>query len=101
MGKQFILLTELSNKSVLQKLAVSEETELSSDMKRKLLDDCGFWVRIQKITNILNPIVNMITVIESNTPQIHKIYSKFQDLELTLNKEIPALPLQKAEEKKF
>lgn len=97
----FCLQSMLSNKSVLQKLAVSEETELSSDMKRKLLDDCGFWVRIQKITNILNPIVNMITVIESNTPQIHKIYSKFQDLELTLNKEIPALPLQKAEEKKF
>ncbi|KAJ8867155.1 hypothetical protein PR048_033019 [Dryococelus australis] len=41
MGKQLILFTEfVSQKSILKKLAVSEEVELSSEMKRRLIDDC-------------------------------------------------------------
>lgn len=95
----FCLQSFLSNKSVLQKLAVSEEADLPSDMKRRLLDDNVFWVRVQKMTNILKPIVDMITVIESNTPQIHNIFSKFNELESILKTEIPVSPLQKAEEK--
>lgn len=96
----FCLQSLLANKSVLQKLAVSEEAELTPDIKRRLLDDCVFWIQVQKITNILIPIVHMITAMESNIPQIHKVYTEFAELESTLNEAVPLSPLQKAEEKK-
>ncbi|CAH1106970.1 unnamed protein product [Psylliodes chrysocephalus] len=89
----------LSNKSVLQKLSVSEEAEISSEMKRQILDDGVFWVRVEKMVNILNPIVDLITALESNTPLIYNVYTKFHTLQETLKQEMPESPLQKIEEK--
>lgn len=94
----FCIKSLLANKVVLQTLAVSEQAELSTEMKRRLLDDCVFWVRVQKMVDILNPIVHLITAFESNQPQIHKVFSKFNDLEKTLIVQLPLSPLQKAEE---
>lgn len=95
----FCLQSLMSNKSVLQKLAVSEEAEISPDMKRQLLDDGVFWIRVEKLAKILVPIVDLITAIETNTPLIHLVYSKFNNLKKTLTQEIPESPLQKTEEK--
>jgi len=88
----------LTNKVVLQTLAVSVEAVLSSELKKRLLDDCVFWVRVEKMVAILKPIVDLITLFESNEPQIHKVVSKFNHLEVTLTEQLPVSPLQKAEE---
>lgn len=95
----FCLESLLANKVVLQTLAVSEQADLSPELKRRLLDDSVFWVRVQKMADIFNPIVHLITAIESNTPLIHKVYSKFNELEAKLTEQLPVSPLQKAEEK--
>jgi hypothetical protein len=95
----FCLQSLLANKSVLQKLAVSEEAEISPEMKRQLLDDEVFWVRVQKLVNIFHPIIELITAFESNTPIIHNVYKEFHILQNTLKQEIPESPLQKSEEK--
>ncbi|CAH1112832.1 unnamed protein product [Psylliodes chrysocephalus] len=70
----FCLQSLLSNKYALQKLAVSEEAEISSEMKRQILNDGVFWVRVEKM---VNPIVELIFALESNTPLIHNVYTKF------------------------
>lgn len=88
------------NKSVLQKLAVSEEADISPDLKRRILDDAVFWVRVEKMIKIMNPIIELITIFEGNNEMIHKVYVKLKDLEETLTKEILLSPLQKAEENK-
>lgn len=89
------------NKSVLQKLAVSEEADISADLKRRILDDAVFWVRVEKMINILSPIIDLITSFEGNNEMIHKVYVKLKELQETLTSEIPLSPLQKAEENKI
>ena len=68
-------------------------------MKRKLLDDGVFWVRIEKMINLLEPIVDLITAIESNEPQIHRIVRKLDDLEKIMGQNFMSSPLRKNEEK--
>ncbi|CAH1107791.1 unnamed protein product [Psylliodes chrysocephalus] len=79
------------------RLAVSEEEEISSEMKRQILDDGLFWVRVEKMVNILNPIVELITALESNTSLIHNVYTILQE---TLKQEMPESPLQQIEKRK-
>lgn len=67
-------------------------------MKKRVLDDDVFWVRIEKVVELLNPIVHLITAFESNEPQAHKIAQKFNDLEAVLIEKLPLSPLQSAEE---
>lgn len=97
----FCLQSLQSNKVVLQTLAVSEKAELEPSMKRRLLDDGVFWTRIEKLINLLEPIVHLITAIESNEPQIHKVVRKLDDLEKIIALNLVASPLQQAEEKKI
>jgi len=46
----------------------------------------------------MNP-VDLIPSIQSNTPLIHKLYSKVNELQKTLNEAIPVSPIQKDEQK--
>ena len=87
-----------SNKVVLQTLVVSEKAKLEPSIKRSLLDDGVFWVRIEKMINLLEPIVDLITEIESNEPQIHRILRKLDDLEKIMGQNLMCSPLQKNEE---
>lgn len=96
----FCLESLQANKSVLQKMAVSdEEANISSDLKRRLLDDAAFWVRVEKMINLMNTIRALVTKLEGNTLLIHKVYYKLMALKKALTEEIPLSPLQKAEEK--
>lgn len=90
-----------ANKVVLQTLAVNEKAELEPSLKRRLLDDGVFWARIEKMIQLLNPIVHLITSIESNEPQIHRVTRKLNELEKIMAVQLPLSPLQKAEEKKI
>ena len=82
MGSHLYCLQNLqSNKVVQQTLVVSEKAKLESSMKRRQLDDGVFWVWIEKMINLLEPIVDLITATESNELQIHRIVRKLDDLE--------------------
>ena len=70
-------------------------------MKRRLLDDGVFWVRIEKMINLLEPIVDLIIAIEFNEPQIHRIVRNLDDLEKIMGENLVSSPLQKNEEKKI
>lgn len=50
-------------------------------MKKRVLDDDVFWVRIDTVVELMNPIVHLITAFESNEPQVHRIAKKFNELE--------------------
>lgn len=97
----FCLESLQANKSVLQKLAVSEEADISADLKRHILDDAVFWVRVEKMINMLSPIIDLITSFEGNNEMIHKVYVNLNKLQETLTSEIPLSPLQLAEKNKI
>lgn len=43
-----------------------------------------FGVRIERVIELLKPIVDRITTIESNAPQTHRVVRKFNDLEKSI-----------------
>ena len=49
------------NRVVLQTLEVSNEVILTPQLKIKILGDAVFWVRVEKMIDILKPIVDLIT----------------------------------------
>lgn len=87
-----------ANKFALQTLAVSE-SQLQFELKKRLLDDEVFWVRVEKMVYILEPIVKLIICLESNCPQIHLVNKEFNNLENILVEQLPMSPLQKTDEK--
>lgn len=97
----FCLESLQSNKVVLQTLVVNEKAQsyLKPEIKKRVLDDDVFWVRVDKMIELMNPIVHLITAFESNKPQVHKIAKKFNELEAILIEKLPSSPLQSAEEK--
>lgn len=96
----FCLKSVQANKVVLQTLAVNEKADLEPALKRKLLDDAVFWSRVESMVALMNPIVHLITSIESNEPQVHRVVRKLNELETVLKGMLPLSPLSKAEEKK-
>lgn len=90
-----------SNKAVLQTLVVNEKAQanLKPEIKKRVLDDDVFWVRTEKVTQLMSPIVHLITAFESNEPQVHRIVRKLNELETVLIDKLPSSPLQSAEEK--
>lgn len=98
----FCLESLQANKTVLKKLAVSEEADSSADLKRRILDDAVFWVREEKMINMLSPIIDLITSFEGNNEMVHKVYVKLYELQETLTSEIiPLSPVQQVEENKI
>lgn len=97
----FCLESLKSNKVILQTLVVSENARpyLKPEIKKRVLDDDVFWVRVNKVIELMNPIIHLITSFESNDPQIHRVVQKMNDLEEVLVNTLPTSPLQSAEEK--
>jgi len=73
----------MKNKSVLRALAVDDTIPISllRPIKLTLLDDSKFWENVLKMINSLTPIVNVITVLESNHNLIHRVISLLNDVE--------------------
>ncbi|XP_008182740.1 uncharacterized protein LOC103309331 [Acyrthosiphon pisum] len=95
----FCLESLMKNKSVLQALAVDDTISISllRPIKLTLLDDSKFWENVLKMINLLTPIVNAITVLESNHNLIHRVRTaelldpKSQGLELNADERVDAL----------
>lgn len=56
---------------------------------------------LNKIIEPINPIVHLVTAFESNEPQIHKITTKFNNLEADLIEKLLSSRLQSAEGKEI
>nr|XP_022906372.1 uncharacterized protein LOC111418143 [Onthophagus taurus] len=73
----------VTNKSVIQTLAVTEGVIITLEIKKKILDD-NFWNHIQNMMSLLEPIINLLIKVQSNEPQIHIVYRELTKLESTL-----------------
>lgn len=90
----------MQNKSTLQTMELNAEAaeKFEKDMKSRILDDDIFWIRVEKMIKMLDPICNLITELETNKLLIHKVYSSFSNILSTLFEILPDSILTKAEE---
>lgn len=84
----------------LQQLAVKEEAQgvLPDNMKRMILDDDIFWIKIGKFIDLLNPIVKWITILQTNKCIIHSVTTAVREIKNSLNVFLPESPVVKKEE---
>lgn len=69
-------------------------------MKRKLRDDV-FWVKILKLTNLLEPILQWITRLESDKPIIHLVIQAFSEISKSFNDNLPESPISKIDQERI
>lgn len=89
------------SKEALQILAVSEESysiKLARAVRDNILDNDIFWVRLDKIHNILQPIVKWITILEGDQDTFSKVLIAVKDIEKCLSSNTPGLPIKSNEE---
>lgn len=81
-------------------MAIQETTAslLSRDIKNKLLDENIFWVKIQKLIDLITPIIKWLDKFQSNKPVIHKVFSAFDEIKTCLTEQLPLAPITKNEE---
>lgn len=91
----------ISCKCFLKLLMVTEEINISKNVKRNVLDDDAFWVRLEKIVLILKPIVKWTTLLEGDNFKISQVSIAFIEIEDCFKKYVPELPVSKAEEKQL
>lgn len=91
----------LQCKTILRILAVSEDVgQLPESMKRKLKDDI-FWVKILKLTNLLEPILQWITRLDSNKPTKHLVTQAFSEISKSFNDNLPEAPISKIDQERI
>lgn len=86
------------NKNSLQILMVTEGVKFSKNVKKNCLDDEIFWVKVENIIPILDPIVKWITLLEGDTLRISQVALAFKDIENNFKTHVPTLPILKSEE---
>ncbi|XP_063217395.1 uncharacterized protein LOC134528077 [Bacillus rossius redtenbacheri] len=91
----------MNNRVSLQTLAVSEKVgnAISKDIKTNILDDDVFWIRIEKLANLLRPVVSWISRLESDKLNIHNTHGALAEIEDALKVSLPESPLSKSDEK--
>lgn len=90
----------LKSKSSLQQLVVKEETSglITPQYKNMLLDDNNFWIKIEKLHELLVPIIKWIDLLQSDSCVAHKVYDAIVEIENSLIKTLPTCPISKREE---
>jgi len=90
----------ISNKYPLKQLVITEEVadKLSANVKKNCLDDDIFWVKVEKLANILRPIVSYIHKLEADNINLSEVSEAFRKLETAINQEVSSLPILKKEE---
>lgn len=87
-------------KFALKILVVSEEVgdKISNLVKKNCLDDDIFWIRVEKLINVLRPVVKWITKLEGDNLKMSEVVEAFKELNTTLEGDVPELPITKKEE---
>ena len=60
----------LKSKNVLKRLAIHEEVKLSKRLRSSVLDEDVFWMYVQKLRELIHPIVKWIFILESDRAKI-------------------------------
>lgn len=100
-GSVLQCLDSLANcKFALKILVVTEEinNKLSSTVKKNCLDDEIFWKKVEKLIEILTPIVKWITKLEGDDLQMAEVVDAFKELDNSLEYMISGLPITQKEE---
>ncbi|KAJ8912360.1 hypothetical protein NQ315_014727, partial [Exocentrus adspersus] len=89
-------------KYILQALVVTEEVQnnlinIDRNIKKYILDEEIFWVQVQKVKEILIPIVKHFTLLESDMPYLSLVIQAFKELHLVFNNLVLHLPIAKKE----
>jgi hypothetical protein len=90
----------LDNKYFLKALAVEEGHEklLGRQSLTSILDEDVFWISVNKMTEIFQPIVKWITILESDEPKLSMVAEAFKEINDMLIKLLPSSTLNKTEE---
>lgn len=93
----------IRTKEALQIFIISENENIkfSRTVRDNILDNDIFWVRLEKIKKILQPIVKWITVLEGDQLTISKVFLAVKEIENSLNNEVKSLPIKSTEEKEL
>lgn len=85
-GVQLMLRKVLRAKSVLERLAIDTESELTEENRRKTKNDL-FWVNLSKVKAFLQPLVDAIAELESDSATISDTLEQFMKLSLFFNEQ--------------
>lgn len=90
----------IKTKFSLKVLVVSKEVghKISASVKKNILDDDIFWVKVEKLAEVLIPIVKWITKLEGDDLKMPEVVEAFQELDTSLQFGVPLLPISKKEE---
>lgn len=91
----------LINKQYLKQVAISNKAInlLSKEsIKHILLDNTIFWIHVETVYNLLKPIANLITILESETYNVSTVVVVFNNNKYVLKNQIETSTLLKKEE---
>jgi len=93
----------LESKSALKILTVEEDGDKVLDQKLStiILDEKGFWERVDIMTKIFQSIVKWIILLESDDPKISEVPEAFKNINESLIELLPASPLTNQEKKEI
>lgn len=80
-GSHFYSLNNLlSTKSAIQSILVEDNITLPEELKQKIISN-DLWTNIKKLRNLLEPFVNFLQQLQSDTPNLSSVYLKLKNLE--------------------
>lgn len=88
-------------KEALQMLAITEDIKLSRSTRDHILDNDIFWIQLEKVKTLLEPIVKWITILEGNDHTMSKVFTAVHEIEAILGNTVKLLPIKKNEEKEL
>ncbi|XP_031330393.1 uncharacterized protein LOC116161248 [Photinus pyralis] len=94
----------LITKQALQLLVISQDGEgikLSKTTRHHILDNDVFWIRLEKIKSILEPIVKWITLLEGDSAKMSQVYVAVAEIDACIKTNVKALPVSSSEEKEL
>jgi Protein of unknown function (DUF 659)/hAT family C-terminal dimerisation region len=90
------------NKAALKALAISEHSHLlDPSVQAAILDSNIFWVRVESVLVLLEPIKKWIAILESDLPRIAMVPQAFKEIKQHFEAKLPTTPGTVAEEQKI
>lgn len=88
------------NKQYLKQVAISNKSInlLSKESVTSILDNTTFWVQVETMYNLLKPVANWISILESETCNVSTVVVAFNEIQEVFAKQIQSSTLLKKEE---
>lgn len=80
-GSHFYSLDNLlSTKSAIQSILVEDNVTLPEELQQKIISN-DFWINVKKLRNLLEPFINFLQQLQSDTPNLSTVYLELKNLE--------------------